>query len=108
MWKAGRFLKRRRTANAGVGMALVAGPRLLLLDEPLLGLSPLMQRHLVEAIVKIRQEAGVTILVAEQFARPLLPFLDHAYVIENGMMALSGSGTELMDDPEVRSAYFGV
>lgn len=106
--KRAGFLSGGEQQMLAVGMALVAGPRLLLLDEPLLGLSPLMQRHLVEAIVKIRQEAGVTILVAEQFARPLLPILDHAYVIENGMMTLSGSGRELMDDPEVKSAYFGV
>jgi len=106
--KRAGFLSGGEQQMLAVGMALVAGPRLLLLDEPLLGLSPLMQKHLVEAIVKIRREAAVTILVAEQFARPLLPFLDHAYVIESGMMTLSGSGRELMDDPEVKSAYFGV
>ncbi len=106
--KRAGFLSGGEQQMLAVGMALVAGPRLLLLDEPLLGLSPLMQRHLVETTVRIREEAGVTILVAEQFARPLLPILDHAYVIENGMMTLSGSGRELMDDPEVKSAYFGV
>ena len=106
--KRAGFLSGGEQQMLAVGMALVAGPRLLLLDEPLLGLSPMMQGHLVKTIVKIREEAGVTILVAEQFARPLLPILDYAYVIENGMMTLSGTGRELMDDPEVRGAYFGV
>jgi branched-chain amino acid transport system ATP-binding protein len=91
-----------------IGMAIVAAPRLLLLDEPLLGLSPAMQRHLVDAVQQIRSERGTTILIAEQFARPILPLLDYAYVIENGMMTLSGAGPELMENPEVRAAYFGV
>lgn len=106
--KRAGFLSGGEQQMLALGMALVAGPRLLLLDEPLLGLSPLMQRLLVETIVKIREEAGVTILVAEQFARPILPVLDYAYIIENGMMSLSGSGAELMEDPEVKAAYFGV
>jgi branched-chain amino acid transport system ATP-binding protein len=105
--KAG-FLSGGEQQMLSVGMALVARPRLLLLDEPLLGLSPLMQRHLVETIARIRHEARVTILITEQFARPILPMLDFAYVIENGMMTLSGKGQELMQDPEVKAAYFGV
>lgn len=91
-----------------IGMALVARPKLLLLDEPLLGLSPIFQRELVEAILRIRDETGITILICEQFARPILSRLDFAYVIENGMLALSGKGPELMENPEVRAAYFGV
>ena len=90
-----------------ISMALVARPRLLLLDEPLLGLSPVLQTVLVEAIKNIRQE-GITILVTEQFARPLLPIIDRGYVMENGMLILTGTGQELMDNPEVKSAYFGV
>ena len=50
----------------------------------------------------------MTLIIAEQFARPLLPMLDFAYVIENGMLALTGTGPELMENPEVKSAYFGV
>lgn len=91
-----------------IGMALMVKPKLLLLDEPLLGLSPLMQQTLVDAIKLIREEAGLTIVITEQFARPILPMIDHGYVLENGMLTLDGSGSELMDNPEVKAAYFGV
>ena len=90
-----------------IGMALMTRPRLLLMDEPLLGLSPLLQKDLTRAIKQIRWE-GVTILVTEQFARPLLPIIDRGYVIENGTLVLFGTGKELMDNPEVKAAYFGV
>jgi branched-chain amino acid transport system ATP-binding protein len=89
-----------------IGIALVARPRLLLMDEPLLGLSPLLQADLARAIREIRQQ-GITVLVTEQFARPLMPIIDRGYVIENGMLVLTGSREELMDNPEVRSAYLG-
>ncbi len=89
-----------------IGMALMTKPRLLLMDEPLLGLSPALQQDLIRAISQIQKE-GVTILVTEQFARPLLPIIDRGYVIENGTLVLSGTGKELMDNPEVRAAYFG-
>jgi branched-chain amino acid transport system ATP-binding protein len=90
------------------GMTLVAGPRLLLLDEPLLGLAPALQTDLMKAVKRIRDQAGVTILVTEQFARPLLPVIDRGYVVENGIMVMAGSREELMNNPEVISAYFGV
>jgi len=90
-----------------IGMALMTNPRLLLMDEPLLGLSPVLQRDLRRAIKQIRGE-GVTILVTEQFARPLLPIIDRGYVIENGILVLFGTGQELMNNPEVKAAYFGV
>ena len=90
-----------------IGMSLVAKPRLLLLDEPLLGLSPLFQQYLVETMKNINQR-GMTLLVSEQFARPLLPHIHRGYIIENGMFIIEGTGAELMDNPEVKSAYFGV
>ena len=90
-----------------IGMALAARPRLLLLDEPLLGLSPLLQSEVVRAARAIAKR-GVTVLVAEQYARPVLPIVDRGYVIENGSLVVSGTGAELLNDPEVRSAYFGV
>jgi branched-chain amino acid transport system ATP-binding protein len=90
-----------------IGMALMTRPKLLLLDEPMLGLSPAMQNSLIQAIKQIRKE-GITVLVAEQFARPLLPVVDRGYVIENGMLTLQGSGQELRENPEVRSTFMGV
>jgi branched-chain amino acid transport system ATP-binding protein len=92
---------------AAIGRSLMAQPRLLLLDEPLLGLAPAIQHDVVEAIPRLRDERGLTVLVAEQYARPLLPCVDHAYILENGSLVLEGSGAELLDDPDVRAAYFG-
>ena len=105
--KAG-FLSGGEQQMLAIGMALILKPALLLLDEPLLGLSPMMQTMLVDAIKSLKEESGITILITEQFARPLLPFIDRGYIIENGMLALAGTGKELMDNPEVKSAYFGV
>jgi branched-chain amino acid transport system ATP-binding protein len=105
--KAG-FLSGGEQQMLAIGMALILKPALLLLDEPLLGLSPMMQTMLIDAIINLRQESGITILITEQFARPVLPIIDRGYVIENGMLALSGTGQELMDNPEIKSAYFGV
>lgn len=105
--KAG-FLSGGEQQMLAIGMALMAKPRLLLLDEPLLGLSPVMQKAVVGAVKTIRDETGVTIVIAEQFARPILPMIDHGYIIENGMLTMEGSGLELMDNPEVKAAYFGV
>lgn len=90
-----------------IGMALMTNPRLLLMDEPLLGLSPILQKDLIRATKQIRAE-GVTVLITEQFARPLLPAIDRGYVIENGILILFGTGKELMENPEVKAAYFGV
>ncbi len=90
-----------------IGIALVADPELMLMDEPLLGLSPLLQADLARAIMEIRRQ-GITVLVTEQFARPLLPIIDRGYVVENGMLVFAGSRDELFDNPEVRSAYLGM
>lgn len=105
--KAG-FLSGGEQQMLAIGMTLILKPTLLLLDEPLLGLSPMMQTTLVDAIKNLKRDSGITILITEQFARPILPFIDRGYVIENGMLALSGTGTELMDNPEVKAAYFGI
>jgi branched-chain amino acid transport system ATP-binding protein len=105
--KAG-FLSGGEQQMLTIGMALMVKPKLLLLDEPLLGLSPVMQNTLVDAIKRMRVETGLTIVITEQFARPILPMIDHGYVIENGMLTMEGSGAELMDNPEIKSAYFGV
>jgi len=104
--KAG-FLSGGEQQMLAIGMALVAKPSLLLLDEPLLGLSPMMQRLLVDAVKMLRARAGITVVISEQFARPVLPIIDFGYVMENGMLSLTGAGPELMDNPEVKAAYFG-
>lgn len=105
--KAG-FLSGGEQQMLAIGMALVVRPKLLLLDEPLLGLSPMMQKAVVDAIVWLNRESGITVLLSEQFARPVLPMVDRAYVVENGILTLSGTGSELMNNPEIKSAYFGV
>jgi len=105
--KAG-FLSGGEQQMLAIGMALVTRPRLLLLDEPLLGLSPMMQKALVDAIVSLNKESGITVVLSEQFARPVLPIIDRGYVLENGMLTLSGTGAELMDNPEIKAAYFGI
>jgi branched-chain amino acid transport system ATP-binding protein len=105
--KAG-FLSGGEQQMLAIGMALIVKPVLLLLDEPLLGLSPHMQAILLAAIRDLREKSGSTILMTEQFARPVLPILERGYVIENGMLTMTGTGSELMDNPEIRAAYFGV
>lgn len=106
--KAG-FLSGGEQQMLAIGMALVVRPRLLLLDEPLLGLSPIMQKTVVDGISKLnRDPPKITVLLSEQFARPVLPIIDRGYIIENGMLTLTGTGRELMENPEVKAAYFGV
>jgi branched-chain amino acid transport system ATP-binding protein len=90
-----------------IGTALMARPKLILMDEPLLGLSPLMQSEVVRAAREIGKK-GVTVLVSEQYARPVMPIIDRGYVIENGSQVVTGTGRELLENPEVMAAYFGV
>lgn len=90
-----------------IGMAMIGRPKLLLMDEPLLGLSPYMQSEVVRGVREVSRQ-GVTILMTEQYARPIMPVIDRGYIIENGSLIISGTGAELMDNPEVKSAYFGV
>jgi len=104
--KAG-FLSGGEQQMLCIGMALMAKPRLLLMDEPFLGLSPLLQSTVVKSITEIRNE-GITVVVSEQFARPLMPVIDRGYIIENGMLSTSGTTQDLMDNPEVKSSYLGI
>ncbi len=105
--KAG-FLSGGEQQMLAIGMALIVQPELLLLDEPLLGLSPIMQKTVVDAIKALNKSNGITVILSEQFARPVLPMIDKGYVVENGMLSLSGTGEELMNNPEIKAAYFGV
>jgi branched-chain amino acid transport system ATP-binding protein len=77
-----------------------------MLDEPSLGLAPLLVQEIIEIIQKIRQE-GITILLVEQNAFAALKISDHAYVLETGCLMLKGSGEELLKDEKVKKAYLG-
>jgi len=110
-------LAERRTQLAGtlsggeqqmlaIARALMGRPRLLLLDEPSMGLAPLMVRKIYETIATIASE-GVTLLLVEQNANLALKVSQRAYVMESGAITLSGPSAELANDPQVRAAYLG-
>lgn len=106
--RAGGFLSGGEQQMLAIGRALMAQPRLLLLDEPLLGLAPAIETRLAKAIKSVNQETGITIVVSEQYARPVLPVVDYAYVLENGGLVAEGTGSELLENPDVKEAYFGL
>lgn len=106
--RQGGFLSGGEQQMLAIGRALMAQPKLLLLDEPFLGLSLGIQDTLVEAIKDIRDRRGITILVSEQYARPLFPIIDYGYIIENGSVVLEGPSKELIENPDVKAAYFGI
>ena len=89
-----------------IARALMSEPRLLLLDEPSLGLAPLIIKDIFQAIRQLR-ESGLTILLVEQMAKQALGVADRAYVLETGHITLEGSGRELLNDPKVKAAYLG-
>jgi branched-chain amino acid transport system ATP-binding protein len=110
-------LGERRAQNAGVlsggeqqmlaiGRAMMSRPRLLMLDEPSMGLSPIMMQRIFDVIAELR-DAGTTILLVEQNAQAALSLADHGYVIETGVIVLDGPGEDLLHDEGVRKAYLG-
>ncbi len=88
-----------------IARALMSRPRLLLLDEPSLGLAPLIVRQIFEVIREINRSRGVTVFLVEQNAYHALKLAHRGYVMQTGRITLSGSGRELLEDPEVRAAY---
>ncbi len=106
--RAGGFLSGGEQQMLAIGRALMAQPKLLLLDEPLLGLAPSIEIRLARAVKAINHETGITIVVSEQYARPILPIVDYAYVLENGGLVAEGTGSELLENPDVKEAYFGM
>jgi branched-chain amino acid transport system ATP-binding protein len=88
-----------------IGRALLARPKMLLLDEPSLGLAPLLVQQIFRAIVEINRTEGLTILLVEQNAYQALRIAHRAYVLSTGRVVMQGSGAELLANPEVRAAY---
>lgn len=106
--RQGGFLSGGEQQMLAIGRALMAKPKILLLDEPLLGLSPAYQDIVINGTKAIRDTKNISIIVTEQYARPVMPIIDYGYIMENGSSVLSGTKEELLDNPDVKSAYFGV
>ena len=111
-------LRERRNQRAGtlsggeqqmlaIGRSLMSRPKLLLLDEPSLGLAPLLVEQIFEVIVELREQ-GVTILLVEQNANEALRISDRAYVLETGAVTMEGPSDSLINDPQLRAAYLGL
>ncbi|TWJ13303.1 ABC transporter ATP-binding protein [Geobacter argillaceus] len=90
-----------------IGRAMMAKPKLLLLDEPSMGLAPLVVQEIFRVLERLRQETGMTILLVEQNAKAALKLADRGYVMETGKVILEGMADELMENAEVKRAYLG-
>ena len=105
-WQAGGTLSGGEQQMLAVGRALMARPKLIMMDEPSLGLAPLVVRDIFEIIRQINRQ-GVTILLIEQNANMALKIADSAYVMETGCITLSGAGKDLLNNEAVKKAYLG-
>ena len=117
MMKLYPILEKRRNQQAGtlsggeqqmlaVCRGLMSEPEMILLDEPSLGLAPIIVKGIFDLIAQIREQ-GITVLLVEQNAKKALALCDYAYVLENGRVTLEGKGKELLCDPAVKKAYLG-
>ena len=91
-----------------IARALMSRPKLLLLDEPSLGLAPRIVQDVAALVRSIREEDGVSILIVEQNAAVALEIADHGYVLENGRVVLDGTAQDLKNDPDVQEFYLGI
>ena len=89
-----------------IGRAMMSQPTILMLDEPSLGLSPILVKTMFDLVASLNKQ-GVTMLLVEQNVRQALKIANHAYVLKNGRIVMSGGGEELLADPEVQKAYIG-
>ena len=105
-WQSAGTLSGGEQQMLAVGRALMSKPKLLMLDEPSLGLAPLVVREIFDIIRTVNQQ-GITVLLNEQNANMALKVADYAYVLETGTLTLSGTGTELLTDESVKAAYLG-
>jgi len=105
-WQLAGTLSGGEQQMLAVGRALMSKPKLLMMDEPSLGLAPLIVKSIFEIIKEINR-AGVNVLLIEQNAKAALEISDYAYVLETGVVSLSGTGKELLGNDKVRAAYLG-
>ena len=105
-WQMAGTLSGGEQQMLAVGRALMMKPRILMMDEPSLGLAPLVIREIIE-IIKTLHAQGMTILLVEQNANAALKVADYAFVLQTGMMGVQGTGAELLNNPEVKAAYLG-
>lgn len=105
-WQPGGTLSGGEQQMLAVGRALMGRPKLLMMDEPSLGLAPIVVQGIFEIIRQIH-EAGTTVLLIEQNANMALHVADRAYVIENGRISMEGTGKDLLEDENVKAAYLG-
>jgi len=105
-WQFAGTLSGGEQQMLAVGRALMSKPKLLMMDEPSLGLAPLVVQDIFK-IIRILNEQGVTVLLVEQNANMALKVADYAYVLETGSITLSGTGEELLSNPKVKDAYLG-
>ena len=89
-----------------ISRGLMGKPKVLMLDEPSLGLAPVVVNEVFRTIRRIKEE-GITVILVEQNAKKSLSISDYAYVIENGRVSMSGTGSEMLENPEVAAAYLG-